>query len=240
MTEITIQAEQKAPAVHSPRDMVAVIAKIASDPNTDVSKMEKLLEIQMKMMATQAKIDFDSDFALMQAKMPRIPKSGFNGGSKSKYMTLEDIDNKVRSLMGEYGFSVSYSTREETNKMFFTATLRHKGGHYEVSNITLPYDGVNNAKNAIQAHVSTVKYGKRACLGMLLNLVAEGEDDDGQRASPMLSQEQINEIKDLLLRTGTTEEKFCQLVKVDKIENLHPARFDGIINSLNKKLASMA
>ncbi len=229
--------------VHSPRDMIAIIAKVASDPNTDVEKIERLLEVQIKMMATQAKIDFDIALSGIQEKMPRIKKNGEIKNRKNqtlvKYIKYEDIDIHIRPLLGEYGFSLLHDRSETDKKMIIKTSLKHRSGHQEEVSTILPFDQPNELKNAVQAAVSTFSYGKRVNVCSLLNIVAEGDDDDGHNSTPIISKEQIDEIKDLLNKTKTPLDRFCGLLNIDKIEDLNPVRFDGVINSLNRKLAGV-
>lgn len=243
MTELTTTTLQNE-TITAPKDMVAVIAQIAHAPNTDVDKMERLLEIQLKMMDRQNKIEFDQSLANIQSKMPRISQNGAiknkAGNIVSKYMKYEDIDLQIRPLLAEEGFSILHDRDEQNGKMIVKTTLKHRAGHEEKVQSVLPFDQPNQLKNAVQAAVSTFSYGKRVNVCSLLNIVAEGEDDDAQGTTKLIDEDQFNEIISLLDRTKTEQAKFLQIMQINEIADLPTSKYPSVIASLNKKLESMA
>src|SRR5690348_1373188 len=108
--EIAMRAPPGPPATQ----MLDVIARAAADPRCDVQKMEALLRMQRELMADQARSDFNQDFAAMQPKLPRIPKRGVVDRGVGKgafpYGKWEDIDEMIRPLLNEHGFSLSFTT----------------------------------------------------------------------------------------------------------------------------------
>ncbi len=202
-TEIAISEPKSSSLTATTTDLLSIIAHAASDPKTDMAKMEGLFNLQIRMMDKQAQIDYDQALARVQAKMPRIAKNGEiknkAGAVVARFMKYEDIDAKIRDLLSEEGFSLQHDRDETNDKMVVITWLKHRGGHKESVKMFLPYDQPNQLKNNVQAAVSTYSYGKRVNVCSLLNIVAEDEDDDGVKSEYLaISDEQAAELKDLL------------------------------------------
>ena len=93
-----------------PVSLLNIIARAASDPNTDVVKLEALLRMQREVIAADAERQFNEAFAEMSPKMPRIKKSKdvvIKEVKQYSYATWESIDDAIRPLLNEYGFSLS-------------------------------------------------------------------------------------------------------------------------------------
>lgn len=223
------------------KNMIDVIAKAASDPNVDIDKMERMLAFQIKMMDRQAKIDYDNALTRIQAIMPNIKKKGQiknkNGGVVSEYMIYEDIHRQIKPLIKAEGFSITHSRTEQSGKMVISTTLRHKSGHQETVSIPLPYDSTNAQKNAVQAAVSTSSYGRRVNLCGLFDIVAEGEDDDGQASSYVkIHPETADTIKELLNETDSDVQKFLEFMGVDCINNILSRDLEKANLALGRKI----
>lgn len=226
------------------KTMISMIADIAST-STDVDKVERLLDVQIKMMDRQAKMDFDQALARVQSSMPRIKQSGEiknkAGTVTSRYMKYEDIDRVIRPLLQGEGFSLMHDRSEANGKMVVRTILKHQSGHEEAVSIPLPYDQPNQLKNAVQAAVSTFSYGKRVNVCSLLNIVAEGEDDDGQNSEACTIDEQDaaylkNEFARLFdLGLEIDIQKFLQFFGVPSVDQLPLAKFEQAKAMLNRK-----
>jgi hypothetical protein len=236
----TEQAIQKYEPEASPQSMMQIVARAASDPNIDVEKMERLLGVQERMMAKQAEINFTQDLTRLQADLPRIEKSGkitHNGKLISTYAKYEDIDSAIRPLLIQNGFSLRYNSRESNGKIIITGTLSHRDGHSITDEIPLSIDS-SGSKNSVQGVGSTIAYGKRYLVGMLLNLVFAGEDDNGQKAGYIpLSNQQSAEIKDILRETGVDVKKFLEYMNAKSVDEIDANDYGKAITALRRKKA---
>lgn len=234
--EITTSTEQQ---------MITTIAQMASNPDVDVDKIDKLLTVQMKMMDRQAKMDYDQALARVQSDMPRITQRGEiknkSGQVVAKYMKYEDIDAVIRPRLQAEGFSLMHTRADLNGKMIVTTTLKHRAGHQESVDMPLPYDQPNQLKNAVQSAVSTFSYGKRVNVCSLLNIVAEGEDNDGQSSEAMtISEEQAVEIKEWLQRLfndgkNVDTRKFCAYLGADSVDEIPMAKYETAVELLRRK-----
>lgn len=177
----TVQQGQVATVQPEASTLIAVISRVATDPNCDLDKMERLLNMQERVMAKQAEQAFNAAMAAMQAEIPSIAERGT--GHNIKYATLEDIVDTVRPIMHRYGFALSFRVTQAAPQITVTGVLMHKDGHREETSMTLAAD-TSGSKNAVQAIGSSVSYGKRYVLCAMLNIVTRGEDDNGYAATP--------------------------------------------------------
>lgn len=155
--------------------ILSVISRAASDPNVDIDKMERLLQMHERMQDRQAEAQFAADLAEMQDQLPSIGERG-NAAGRYTYALWEDINAAIKPILKRFGFALTFRT-DFSDGIAVTGVLTHRSGHREETTIKLPADGSGN-KNAVQAVASSVSYGKRYTAGALLNLTSHGEDDD--------------------------------------------------------------
>lgn len=166
--------------------IIQVIERAATNPEVDIDKMERLLDMQERILSRQAEADFNRSMAAMQSEIPSITERGtieVKGTERSKYATLEDIVDVVRPILQKHGFAISFRVDEAEHSIKVTGVVMHEGGHREETTMRLPYDQ-SGSKNAVQAMGSSVSYGKRYVLCAMLNITTRGEDDDGESAAP--------------------------------------------------------
>lgn len=157
--------------------LISVIERVATSPDADIAKLEKMLDLQERVMNRQAKEAFAADIALMQTELPRVARNG-KGHNDKTYALLEDINDAIRPSLKKYGFAVNFRIKQNgTDSVTVTAILSHKSGHTEETDMMLPLD-TTGSKNKVQAVGSTVSYGKRYTLCALLN-ISTGDDTDG-------------------------------------------------------------
>lgn len=165
---------------HEATALIQAIERAAINPAVDVDKMERLLQMQERILARQAEVAFHAAFAEMQSELPVITERGqivVDHKVRSEYATFEDINEAVKPILHRHGFGVSFRT-DFADGITITAVLSHRQGHKEQTSMKLPAD-TSGSKNVVQAIGSSVSYGKRYTMQALLNITSGGEDDDG-------------------------------------------------------------
>lgn len=159
--------------------LVSMIERVAIDPNADLSKLERMLEMKEKIDAQSAKAAFDAAFSKASAEFPEIPLNGENKHQKTKYALLKDILSGVRPILSKHGLALSFSTEVDKDFVTVTAELSHEGGHSKRNSIPLPRD-TGAGRNAVQAVGSSQTYGQRYTAQAILGLsLGEDTEDDG-------------------------------------------------------------
>jgi hypothetical protein len=179
--------------------IMGVIERIALSPDADMAKLEKMLDMQERVMNRNARQAFTADLANMQCELPIVAKNG-EGHNKAKYAKLEDINETIRPALQKFGFAVTFRVKQAEKSVTITAILSHKLGHSEETDLTLPLDVTGN-KNAVQAVGSTVSYAKRYAIAALLN-ISTGDDTDGNFPPPEPRQKVKEPISDSRLNSA--------------------------------------
>jgi len=166
--------------------IMSVIERAARDPSVDIDKMERLIEMQERVQARQAKIAYAEALSELQPRLPVISERGKilnnNKQVQSTYAYWEDVNEAIRPILHDFGFSLSFKTGRNGQNITVTGILSHRLGHSEETTMELPADG-SGSKNAVQAVASSTSYGKRYTAFALLNITSKGEDDDGATAT---------------------------------------------------------
>ncbi len=218
--------------------VLGVIARAANDPTVDVTKMQALLEMQKDLMRMQAEREFNAALVDLQAEVPRVSKLGqiVNKGTvQSTFARYEDIDKSVRPLMRKYGFAVSFDNPKTAGGLMeFTAELRHRAGHKKDYHLSLPVDS-SGAKNSTQGAGSTFSYAKRYLLCDILNIVTEGEDNDGNGPDPVITADQRMDIETVIHDKNINLQAFLTWLKVPTLADIPAARFREVWMALEKR-----
>lgn len=169
----------------------ASLVELAANPDVDAGKMEALVNLQLRMM-DQAKLEeFSRDKVAALLDMPRISKNGEirngKGLVQSRYSRWEDIDRAVRPILSRHNLVLSFEIGHDGAMVTVRPLLSHRNGYIERGDtMALPID-TSGSKNGTQGAGSAASYGKRHTAKAILNIVEDGEDDDGQAASARAS-----------------------------------------------------
>ncbi len=230
--------------------MMAIIASAAKDQMVDVAKMTALLDMQERIMNKQAEIDFSAAMGRLSGKLASVNIAKTRGvsykdkatGNKEeafKYASYEDIDRAIRPLLAEEGFSMSFTSEPRQGDgggAVIVGTLSHRGGHSRKASLPLPLDN-SGGKTNIQGMGSTISYGKRYTLGMLLNIVT-CEDDDGAGGNDYVSNEQVVEIDLLITEVKADKARFLKFIGADEVQKIRVKDYQKAITQLNAKKAT--
>ncbi|WP_249729608.1 ERF family protein [Chelatococcus sp. YT9] len=217
-----------------PAAIIQVIERAALNPNVDIDKMQRLLDMQERILAREAKASFDAAFSQMQPELPIINE---NGGIKNKddkvqstYAKWEDINEAIKPVLAQHGFSLRFRIGQDAGKIVVTGILSHREGHSEETSIHLPID-TSGSKNAVQAVGSTTSYGQRYTAKALLNITSRAKadrDDDGASAGApvLITDDQAEQIHKLISDTGADINKFLAYFKAESVSDLKARDFD--------------
>jgi hypothetical protein len=235
---ITTEEPARAVATSETVAIVQMIERAASNPNVDIDKMERLLEMQERVIARNARSAYAAAFADMQQDLPTIAERGV-GDKKMKYALWEDINDAIKPVLAKYGFGISFKTGRTTERVTVTAILMHRAGHSEETTLELPVD-TSGSKNAVQAVGSSTSYGKRYTAQALLNLTSRDgieHDDDGKGSgAPIaITEAQANEIYDLIGAVGADRKRFLAHIKAESVEAIPAKQFENVVEALEAK-----
>lgn len=199
---------------------LTVIENMVSSGNFDVNVARELIEMQKDIMKQQAIINFNNDFALMSKKIPVIAKT--KKAHTTMYAPLEDIVKIVQPILSEHGFSVSFSTQQNSlDSVTVTCTLMHKDGYSTSTELQLPTKAVNNSMNQMQAIGAAITYGKRYTISGLLNISTGDDDNNGftvnaKTSKPPIDDERLTKAIESINNKSTTLDKVTNSFELTK------------------------
>jgi hypothetical protein len=162
------------------------VLQLAIQQGADVDKLAKLLELQERWEAGQARKAFTAAMTRFKQNPPRIGKNKHvkmvfkdgRGSAEYDHATLDHVTAQVTKALSAVGISHKWEV-EQQNGISVTCVLTHELGHSERTTLSAGAD-TSGSKNAIQAIGSTVTYLQRYTLLAATGLAASDQDDDGK------------------------------------------------------------
>lgn len=200
--------------------------------NAGIEVLEKLMALQERWEANQARKAFDTAISKAKAKITPIVRNA-TGHNQKRYADFASIARTVDPILSEFGLSYRFKTTQ-VEKITVTCVLSHEEGHAEETTLSGPSDTSGN-KNAIQAIGSTLSYLQRYSLTAALGL-ASANDDDGRAAGmgEPISDEQALALRDLIIEMNADERKLLQYLRLDRLEDIQASNFQNCVNLLKQ------
>jgi hypothetical protein len=204
----------------------SALIELAISKGADLEKLDKLLTLQERYEAMEAKKAYNKAMAEFKANPPEINKDktvGYDsktGGKVGyKHASLYNVTEKISVELSKHGLSASWSTKQN-GAILVTCKITHVKGHSEETTLSAPAD-VSGNKNAIQAIGSTISYLSRYTLLCICGL-ATYDDDDGQSSEPIkyISDRQRSELTDMAVDANVNMPKFMAYLKVEDLSKL--------------------
>ena len=162
------------------------LLELAINQNTDIEKLEKLLDLQERWSKEQARKAFFEAMTAFQSDLPTIKKlktASFptrNGGTMTyNYASLDDIAEQIKPLLARHGLSYRFEQLLNTVGCKITCIVTHKEGHSVACEMVGSPDTSGN-KNPIQQSASAITYLRRYTLCGALGITTADDDIDGR------------------------------------------------------------
>jgi len=208
---------------------------IATEKGADLDQMEKLMNLQERWEASQAKKAFFQAMSEFQSKVPSIKK--LKEGHNCKYAPIGDIAEQIRKTMNDCGFSYRFE-QEHSERIKVICVVTHVDGHSERTDMSAGADSSGN-KNGVQAIGSTITYLQRYTLTSALGITTADEDMDGRLMTSdgdFLSGEQTSQLETLLSETGSSRKKFLAYFGAKEPGEIKASQFTRAVTMLERKL----
>ena len=243
-TGLMIQSERTSGAVLTPVAATpARLLEIAVERGADLAQLEKLMDLQERWEANEARKAYVAALSGFKSNPPRIGKNKHVSFTTSKgqteywHATLDNVVNTVSPALSVHGLAFQWFTvQAEGGQIGVRCVLRHIQGHAEELSLFGPRDE-SGGKNSIQGVGSTVSYLQRYTLLSILGLASEDQDDDGKSAVvEMLSAEQAAEVKGLLAETNSDVAAFLKAMGgFESVDAMPAASYERAVRALNRK-----
>ncbi len=183
MSELIEKNEQAVlPSTSTPADLLAV----AVSQGADLDKLEKLMELQERWEANEARKAYVRAMNEFKAHAPEIVKDrevAYNtssGTTAYRHASLHNVTQTIIEALAEHGFSHRWNVEQlDGGQIRVTCVITHEMGHSESTPLQAGPDQ-SGGKNNIQAVASTVSYLERYTLLAATGLATKEMDDDGR------------------------------------------------------------
>ena len=187
--DLITASEPRATALATTASNPGAVLMYAMEKGADMAQIEKLLDLQMKWEANEARKAFVADMAAFKLNPPKIIKDKLVGYENRdgtftgyKHATLGNVTNAVIEGIAKHGFSHAWEPEQRDGKIYVTCVITHRLGHSTRTTLESAKDD-SGKKNSIQAVSSAVSYLQRYTLLLGTGLATHDQtDDDGQGA----------------------------------------------------------
>jgi len=232
------QEQTKALAPITPMQML----QIAVEKNADLDQLQKLMDLQERWEANEARKAYAVAFAAFKAAAPTVAKNKnvtYGEGKNQTSYNHASLDNVVETLapfLSAQGLSHSYKAEQlDGGAIRITCVLTHVLGHSESFALQSGPDQ-SGGKNNIQAIASTTSYLERYTFLGVTGTATGDIDDDGAHADhDPISDEQKASIIEKMKATNTDVVRFLKVLAVPTLDDLPATEFDKAVRLLHKK-----
>lgn len=214
----------------------AMLLSIAVNQGADLDRLEKLMLLNERWEANNARKAYAEAMRDFKANPPEIEKNKkvAYGNTKYSHATLGNVTEKINSALSLHGLSAGWTTKQEGKSVTVTCRITHILGHSEETSLTADID-TSGAKNSIQALGSTITYLERYSLLALTGLATMDQDDDGMGATEFINDKQKSEITDMINAKKADLSLFLKYMKCESIETIPAIDFNKAMSALRAK-----
>lgn len=223
---------------------LGMIERLALHPDLPVEKLEKLLDMQIRVRAIEAEQAFSSAMAKVQAELPTIVRDSPNTQTNSKYAKHEKIAKAIKPIYTREGFSITFSEGDTPKEKHIriVGILRHSAGHKETHFIDVAIDdvGIQGKVNKTQTHAeaSSGTYGRRLLTCLMFD-VALGNDNDGNHQSlPTITESQVADLESLMQEIGITGQRrdtMLKALKITSLDQILAKNYEAVVKQVEAK-----
>ncbi len=222
------------------------ILAMAVQRGLDTDKLDKLMALQERWEANQARKAFEAAISAAKAKIKPIMKraevdfTSQKGRTHYKYADFAQIASEVDPVLAEYGLSYRHRSKQDGKRLAITCILAHRDGHFEETTLAAENDESGN-KNSIQGIGSTATYLQRYTLNLALGL-STTKDDDGRAAEalPTITDEQVKNLEKLITDGGGDIGKALRFMKINSLEEIPAKNYEATVKDIKAVNAARA
>lgn len=218
------------------------LIRFAVERGADVGTLERLVDLQERVEAREARAAFLRALAAFQDTCPEIPKNrsaeiasrqgtGFGYG----YADLPSIIRTIKKPLREHGLSYAWdaSLDAANGVLNVVCILRHESGHEERSSFPVPVD-TKAPMSGAQKHGAALTYGRRQSLVAALGLLT-ADDIDGAALVGVerpASAETVADLDAKIKELGVDEKKLLEYVGITSMDNLNEGQAERMNDAL--------
>lgn len=168
------------------------LLELAVSNNLDIEKLERLLAMQERWEAKEAKKTFLRSLSAFQGEIPEIVKTKHVSFNNYNYAPLGEIAKQLKESVAKFGLSYRWQISDTEKQLTVTCIVSHESGHSEQTTMSAAPDD-SGKKNQIQSRASTITYLQRYTLIGALGIATADEDKDGVKPPAEPSKQEMEQ-----------------------------------------------
>lgn len=227
------QKKNTLPVATTPDQLLA----IAVEQGADMEKLEKLMALQERWEASQARKAYMVAISKFKQNPPTVIKDLVNKQYESNYSSLANMVNTVNGSLGIHGLNARWDINQSGSDITVACILSHSMGHSERVPITAGPDE-SGKKNSIQQIKSTITYLEGVTFQAVTGVACAepGKDDDGNGFSSntalFITPEQIEDLEKAMKVAGVGSDYICKKAGIVSLDMVPASRLKSIKNHL--------
>ena len=214
----------------------SALLAIAVQQGADLDKLEKLMQLQERWEANEARKAWVVAMNAFKASAPELLKNktvSF-GDTSYKHATLDHVVKVITEALSKHGLSHRWSVEQlDGGSIKVTCVITHILGHSESTSLQAGADQ-SGKKNNIQALGSTVTYLERYTLLAATGLAAKGMDNDAVTVE-RISEQQAADLQALIDEVKANKTAFLKYFKIEKLDDLAESAYKDAVAMLEAK-----
>lgn len=162
---------------------------LRNNPNPET--LEKLLAVQQKWEADEARKAYASALVALKRDLPTViardatvDYQGAKGRTHYTHASLAGVMDAITGALTQHGFSLAWKPQTTQTGVSVTCRLTHAAGHFEESTLSAPPD-TSGSKSPAQSIASTITLLQRySALSLLGIATADMKDPDPPPPAP--------------------------------------------------------
>lgn len=230
------------PAVQQPsvgmmlHGLIESVQRGETTPQT-VEVLKGMMDLYERTEARQAEKNFASALVALQGETIRVQATKAvdvkNGIPRYRFAPYEEIMAIVQPILTRHGFSITFDTTIEGDRMTSICTMTHSSGHSRTNRFAVRFT-TPPGSSAAQGDMATKSYAKRGALCDALNISID-HDDDARMVGAPITQDMANEFRARVKACGANEEAFLKFAGAAHYEAIPDDRCGALDAMLTKK-----
>ncbi len=235
----------KGRATETPEPSVALMLQKVIDggiTKENVTALESLVGLYDRMQAKDAEREFSAALVELQGETIRVQATKSvdvrDGIPRYKFAPYEEIMSVVQPMLTQHGFSVTFDTRIEADRLYSVCTLTHKSGHSRSNQFAVRFSKPPGSSDP-QGDMSTKNYAKRGAFCDCLNISID-HDDDARMIGHPLGSALAGDLSARVEEVGADREAFLKFAGAKTFEEISDERWPVLDELLKRKEAAKA
>lgn len=205
-----------------------------------VDVLKGMMDLYERAEKRQAEKDFAAALTDLQGETIRVQATKAvdvkDGKPRYTFAPYEEIMAVVQPMLTRHGFSVTFDTKIEEQRLYSICTLTHKSGHSRSNQFAVRFSKPPGSSDA-QGDMSTKSYAKRGALCDALNISIDHDTDgdDERGLGQHITPEQVEELKRRVAETQSDVAKFLAYAEARSFEEISESKYDDLIATLERR-----